>query len=179
MKSEKKQQVKPLSVTRPALVKAQKELTELEVKKALAKKPRKGKVSSQNVPPVEIQLDGLEFNPLLEEGLYLVAANLPTTTGGTRQIALSHRNSAQVDCGFNAKIPSGYRLVVELSSNFKDHGIEIYKNSFIGENRISFSIRNLGREIVVINHRDRVGYLRIEPIYPLTLKIVEESDHDK
>jgi dUTPase len=142
----------------------------LKVKKKPAKK--KEKVSSQGVPPVEILLDASEYCPD-KDGW--VVANVPITIAGTRQIALSHRNSALVDCGFEVKVPVGFKLVVELAPNFKDRGLELFNNTLVGSSRVNFSVRNLGREIIVINHRDRVGFLRIEPVYPLTFKTMESA----
>jgi dUTPase len=125
------------------------------------------------VPPVEILLDSAEFCPVSEDGLVWLTANVPVSISGNRQIALSHRNAANVDCGFTAKVPEGYKLVVELSPEKREHGLEVYKNTITGESRVSLSVRNLGREIAVVNHRDRVALLRIEPIYPLTFKVME------
>lgn len=101
-------------------------------------------------------------------------ANVPMGISGIKMVSLSHRNSSNIDCGFSVKIPDGYKLVVELLSHFKDRGLEIYNNVLTGESRLSFNVRNVGREIVVVNNRDRVAFLRIEPIYPLTFKLVKE-----
>lgn len=180
MKTEKKPQAKSINTMNQTVAKAQKELTKLEAKKSSSKTKKtqkKEKVSFQNVPPVEVYLDSPEFSPVTENDVSWVVANVPFSIAGTRQVALSHRNSVLVDCGFSVKVPEGYKLVVELSSSFKDHGLEIYNSTIVGDNRVSFNVRNLGREIAVINHRDRVAILRIEPIYPLAFKFMVE-DHD-
>jgi len=80
---------------------------------------------------------------------------------------------ATVDCGFSAKVPEGYKLVIELSPDLREHGLEVYKNTITSESRVNLSVRNVGREVAVVNHRDRVALLRIEPIYPLTFKVME------
>lgn len=174
MKPEKKQQMKPLNTMKQTVAKAQKELSQLEAKKVKSPQKRKEKASFQNTPPVEIFLDSLEFNPVTENDCAWVMANVPMGISGIKMVSLSHRNSSNIDCGFSVKIPDGYKLVVELLSHFKDRGLEIYNNVLTGESRLSFNVRNVGREIVVVNNRDRVAFLRIEPIYPLTFKLVKE-----
>lgn len=119
-------------------------------------------------PEIEIKLESDEFMPT--DGW--VAANIPVAVGSNRQITLSHRSHATIDCGFSVKIPEGYRLILELSPSIKEHGLDVYKNVIIGEDRASISVRNVGREIAVINHRDRIAQLKVEPIYPLKLKVI-------
>ncbi len=180
--------VSPLNNSR-VVADAEQELTKLERKKLEARlksqKTRQQrrrqakkteKVSSLLVPPVEIVVDSAEFTPVAEDGLTWLVANVPVSISGNRQVALSHRNAATVDCGFTAKVPEGYKLVLELSPEKKDHGLEVYKNTITGESRVSLSVRNLGREIAVVNHRDRVALMRIEPIYQLTFKVMEASN---
>jgi hypothetical protein len=145
---------------------------EIEIQEARKKKE---KPSSPSAPSVEISLDSLEFAPIVEANVVWLVANVPFSIAGNRQIALSHRNWATIDCGFSAKVPEGYKLVLELSPDHKDHGLEVYKNTIVGENRVNLSVRNLGREIAVVNHRDRIALARIEPIYPLTFKVVGNS----
>lgn len=159
---------------------AEKELAKLEAKKMLAKQrkkrqlkaKKKGKISSR-VPPVEVSLDGPEFTPQAEDGFTWLIANVPVAIDGNRRVALGHRGMATVDCGFSAKVPEGYKLVIELSPDLREHGLEVYKNTITSESRVNLSVRNVGREVAVVNHRDRVALLRIEPIYPLTFKVME------
>jgi hypothetical protein len=181
MKTEKKPQVKLLNHSNSKVVaNAKAELSKLEAKKLEAKlkskaRKKKEKPSSPSAPSVEISLDSLEFAPIVEANVVWLVANVPFSIAGNRQIALSHRNWATIDCGFSAKVPEGYKLVLELSPDHKDHGLEVYKNTIVGENRVNLSVRNLGREIAVVNHRDRIALARIEPIYPLTFKVVGNS----
>lgn len=102
-----------------------------------------------------------------------VRANLVFAIGGNQQCAISYRSSALIDCGCDVKIPEGYRLILDLDDEFKNRGLDIYKNVLIGETRLAAHVRNVGREIVVIEHRSKVFTMRLEPIYPLTIKVVE------
>lgn len=128
------------------------------------------------MPPIEIQLDAMAFMPKTENGLTYAFSNVPVSIAGNRQIAMVHRNCSTVDCGFSVKVPEGYKLILDLADELKDHGLEVYKNVITGENRATLSLRNLGREIAVVNHRDRVATMRIEPIYPLTFKVLEDEN---
>ncbi len=172
MKSVKAKSVTPVHPNSQVLKEAEAELLKLKVKRS-RKKTRKGKTSSLAVPPVEIQLDDSAFTPITEGNQTFVYANVPFSINGNRQYAMVHRNSSTIDCGFSAKVPEGYKLVLDLLPDLKDHGLEVYKNTIVGEGRVTLSVRNLGREIAVVNHRDRVAALRIEPIYSLTFKVVE------
>lgn len=111
--------------------------------------------------------------PVEEGGQYWIRANIPVGVAGNRQYALTFRNCVSVDCGFSAKVPEGYKLVFELAEHLKDHGLEIYKNTIIGDSRVCISVRNLGREIGIISHRDLVATMRIEPVYTLKFKVKE------
>lgn len=134
------------------------------------KRIRKEKPFS-NVPQVEVDSDEELFVPVTENGTTYVRCNVPINVTGTRSIPLSYRNCCHVDCGFSVKVPDGFRLVVELLPEFKDRGIDAYGNLIIGESRVSVMLRNLGKEIVTINHGVRFAHLRIEPNYLLKIKV--------
>lgn len=127
---------------------------------------------SCSVPPVKVVPDHPDFVPLSEDRLTWVFANVASNLQGSRVIQLTHRSSQSVDCGFIAKVPEGYHLVFDLSPDFKEKGLEIYKNTVVGESRVSLGVRNLGREIIVIRDRERVATVRIEPLYELNFEVV-------
>jgi dUTPase len=88
-------------------------------------------------------------------------------------VLLSHRNSVNVDCGFSAKVPDGFELVLDLLPELKERGLEMFKGTLRGEGKVAFSVRNLGREIVNLSHRQKVASIRIVPVYELNFKVVE------
>lgn len=133
---------------------------------------RKEKTSFLNVPQVEVILSSDEFTPIEQNGEVFVFANIPLGVSGNRQYSLSNRNSCTIDCGMTLKIPKGYRIIIDLIQNLKDRGLVIYNNTIIGDNRLCFGVRNVGREIVVIDHLVAVASIKIEPIYPLKFKIL-------
>jgi dUTPase len=144
-------------------------------KKNIKKRLKNEKTSSQDVPPVEItQLESEHYAPVEAPDGFWVVANLPANVQGTRAISLSHRNSFDVDCGFAVKVPEGYKLVFDLSPEYKERGLDVYKNIVTGEGRVTVGVRNLGREIVNINNRIRIASARIEPLYKLTFKVTED-----
>lgn len=137
----------------------------------MSQRRKKKEKPSSHVPLIKISLDSAFFMPSDSGNLF---ANVPAVVGGLRQIALSHRNSAVVDCGLSVKVPKGYQLVMDLSPDLKEHGLMIYNNVITGDGRVTISVRNVGREIAIINHRDFVAVMRIEPVYKLKFKVIDE-----
>lgn len=109
--------------------------------------------------------------PSTYEGVTRVFAHVESNVQGQRVVSLSHRNTFNVDLGFTAKVPDGFELVFDLSPELKERGLEVYKNTLRGEGRAYLSVRNLGREIVQIHHREAVATARIIPVYELTIKV--------
>jgi hypothetical protein len=149
---------------------AEKELAKL--KKAKKKTGR----TSLAVPPVEIKVDKPDFIPTQSiGGTWHLMANVCGNVQGERAVRLSHRNSHNLDCGFTAKVPEGFKMVLELTSEFKDKGLEVYNNVITGEARVGLSVRNLGREIVVIRDREVAAFARIEPLYNLSFEVKNDD----
>lgn len=109
--------------------------------------------------------------PLSSEGEVRVFAYVESNLQGNRTVALSHRNTFNLDLGFVAKVPDGFELVFDLMPEFKERGLEVYKSTLRGEGRAYLSLRNLGREIVQIRHQEAVATVRIVPVYELTFKV--------
>ena len=140
-----------------------------ELEKVRKKPSRKKKTATVSSPTLEVKPDDKNFIPTTD----CVYASLPFAIGGNQQCAISHRSSAIIDCGCDVKVPEGHRLVLELDEELKGRGLDIYKNVLTGETRLAAYVRNVGREIVVVEHRCKVFTMRLEPIYPLTIKVVE------
>lgn len=138
----------------------------MDLKKLKKKKNSKIKVPSVKIVPVDN-----EHVPVNENGINYVFANIESGIQSGRSRLLSHRNSINIDCGFTADVPEGFELVLDLLPELKERGIEVFKSTFRGKGSVSLSVRNLGREIVNINHCQKIALIKIVPVYELTFKV--------
>src|SRR5687767_4703810 len=96
---------------KPVLMKSVHRSTVQEAEMALKKI---GKKSSKKIPVVKITPVSPEHTPVNEDGVQYVFANIETSLQGGRTALLSHRNTVNIDCGFTAKVPTGFELVLDL-----------------------------------------------------------------
>lgn len=98
----------------------------------------------------------------------LIANLEPDHTGGKR-LALSHRATVVIDCGFSIKLPISYRALVKAQPDWASKGLIITDGpSMIGPNnttRVKVTVTNVGKEIVVINDGDKIAQMWVEPSY--------------
>lgn len=134
-------------------------------------KKKKSKKRKTTIPPVEISAVSDDHIPSNVDGVTYVYAYIDANFQGARTVSLSHRNTFNLNLGFTAKVPDGFELVFDLTPEFKDRGLEVYKNALRGEGGAYLSVRNLGREIAQIHHRQAVATARIVPVYELTIKV--------
>ena len=120
----------------------------------------------------EIVADDPKFIPVSNEQNVAVVdltANLePDHTGGKR-LSLSHRATVVIDCGFSMKLPTHYKALVKVRPDWAARGLIITDGpSVIGPNnkaRVTVTVTNVGKEIVVINDGDKIAQMWVEPSY--------------
>lgn len=84
-------------------------------------------------------------------------------------IQLPYRATVLVDCGFSMELPYGYKATVSARSGLAAKGLVVVNapgqidSDYRG--RVKVILGNVGKEIIVINHGDRIAQMAIEPVY--------------
>jgi len=119
----------------------------------------------------KVKADSQEFCPLATGTTVQLLANIPSPPdlkaqpGYVHRIGLGPRATAVVDCGIEVTIPDGFKAVAHLEPSLAGKGLLIDGNVYSGTARIAFRVRNVGREIIPVLHKDRVASLSLEPVY--------------
>lgn len=162
--SKSKPRPAPKGKTKPTLAASRKR----SVTAALKSPPKKAgptKVKAKAKP------DSQDFFPLPNGTSVQLLANFPTPpemkgqAGYVHRVGLGPRGTAVVDCGLTVEVPDGFKAVAHLEPSLAGKGLLIDGNVYTGDARIAFRLRNVGREIVPVLHKDRVATLSLEPVY--------------
>lgn len=73
-----------------------------------------------------------------------------------------------IDCGFSIQIENGYKACISIDSYWCDKGLIIMGSNQIDPQddcRIKINVMNIGKKILVVSHKDKIGKIWIEPIY--------------
>lgn len=127
------------------------------VKSKLPNSPATGYVRPEILKiAVEIKADSDDFIPQYDHGCNEanLIANIPFGNG---EIVLKEDNSEIIDCGFQIKLPVGYRC--KISSSIPGIFLELVNSNRLKVNAFNFS------EKVVLHHLQKIGTIWIEPIY--------------
>jgi dUTPase len=118
---------------------------------------------------VKIQSDEVAFTPTVgEHGYFDLMANMPLDAAGQRRSNLSHRSTIVVDCGVEITVPEGYRAVLKVNELLAKKGLLIPNApSYHTGGRVKVQLSNFGREIIQVNHLDKVAQIAVEPIYTI------------
>lgn len=80
------------------------------------------------------------------------------------QLRLSHRSSAEVDCGFSMELPAGFRAVVSAVPDLASKGLMVTTPDFYGEGPVKVNVMNVGREILTIDHKQAFASMLVQPM---------------
>jgi len=132
--------------------------------------------------PVKIVADE-GFTPEYQTGGSVcvdLAACLPPDHTGQKQLTLPHRSGAVIDAGFSMELPKGYRASITARSGLASKGLMIANAPGIIDSdyrgRVRVSVINVGKEIIVIKHGDRIAQMAIEPVYLFDFECVPQLE---
>ena len=120
----------------------------------------------------KIVVDDDQFLPTYQtEGSACVdlIANLEEDHAGLKRVALSHRATVVIDCGFSMQLPVGYKACISARSSLANKGLIVTNgpgqidSDYRG--KVKVVVTNVGKEIVVIEHGDRFAQMWVEPVY--------------
>jgi dUTPase len=125
---------------------------------------------------VKVQFDEVAFTPIAgEHGYFDLMSNMPLDAAGQRRTNLSHRSTIVVDCGVEITVPEGYRAVLKVNELLAKKGLIIPNApSYHTGGRVKVQLSNFGREIIQVNHLDKVAQIAVEPIYTIKWEAVVE-----
>lgn len=79
----------------------------------------------------------------------------------TSRLVVEPNGIVSIDCGFSIECSQGYKACVSVSNGFI---LASNNNNFI-KSRVSFSIINATNNKIIINDKDVIGQIWVEPIY--------------
>ncbi len=148
----------------------------LKKKPAAKKKNAKLKVEGPTKVPVKLKVDApamhngqlIDWTPTYQtEGSACVdlVANVPPDFTQQRRVTLHPRQSAMIDCGVTISLPNGWKAIVSPLDHLASKGLVVSQNVIVNERRVSFRVRNIAKETVVVEHGEKVGTMHVEPVY--------------
>lgn len=114
-----------------------------------------------------------------------LVANIPEDGAtGRREIQLMPSNSVIFDCGFRMALPAGWEAQVRCRTSMAKKGIIVTNAPGTIDadyrGRMKCMLTNVCREIVVVRHLDRVGQMKLSPVWYFKFKpgkvSVDETD---
>lgn len=84
-------------------------------------------------------------------------------------LSLLPNDSYLIDCGFSMELPIGYKACISARSGWASKGLII--NNAPGQidsdyrGRIKICVTNISDKVLVIENKDRIGQIWIEPVY--------------
>lgn len=96
-----------------------------------------------------------------------VSADVFVNCENKTTLAIHHQGFCSIDCGFSLEVQKGYKVCVELDSFWTNKGLILVGNkSYSGDfEKIKINVYNLGEKQIVINHKDKIAKIWIEPVY--------------
>lgn len=90
-----------------------------------------------------------------------------------KSIAMRHFSSEVIDCGFRIKTCAGYKVCFCLDKKWSEKGIIISGSNYLESQEecdFKFNILNINENLIVINHKDKIGKMWLEPVYMFELE---------
>ena len=118
----------------------------------------------------KIVVDEDQFLPTYqtkESACVELIANLEEDHAGSKRVALPHRATVVIDCGFSMQLPAGYKACISARSILANKGLIVTNapGQIDSDGRVKVVVTNVGKEIVVIEHGDRFAQMWVEPVY--------------
>lgn len=139
--------------------------------------------TTSNRIPARIVVDDPMFIPMYKTAGAAccdLVANIPPDGNGRPEIKLLPGRQAMVDCGFSMALEPGWEAQIRCRSGMANSGIQLTNgvgtldDDFRG--RVCVLLNNVGKDIVVIKHGDRVAQMALKPVYYFNWNIVTELD---
>jgi dUTP pyrophosphatase len=140
------------------------------------------KTSKKNIP-VKIIADSPEFIPQYKTAGAAgadIVANIPPNDVGHRFIQVMPNQVEVVDAGFSMAVPEGYEVQIRPRSGLACRGLQVTNSpgtidcDFRG--RVKIILNNTSKNIITLNHLDRIAQMVIAPVLRAEWNSVQELD---
>lgn len=115
----------------------------------------------------KISVDGDYFTPKYSSP-DSSCADLFANITNKESIGICSSGTEVIDCGFSICISNGYKACVGLDSYWCDKGLILMGHDQINStenHRVKLNVLNISDKMVIINNKDKIGKIWIEPIY--------------
>lgn len=125
---------------------------------------------------VEIVADSEEFVPSYKT-YDAAAADLVANIPEGKVTILSNR-IVTIDLGFSMALPRGWEAQIRPRSGLSQRGVHVSLGTIDGDyrGRMKAVVMNLGKEIIVLNHGERIAQLSLKPVYKFNWEKVDQLD---
>ena len=134
--------------------------------------------------PVKIKADDPDFVPKYKSrgaACCDLVANLtePDATGNY-VLTINPGMTVVVDCGFTMQLVPGYEAQVRSRSGLARRGLIVTNG--VGtidddyRGRVTVILTNVGKEIIQIKHKDRIGQMALKPVWYFVWEDVDDLD---
>ena len=118
----------------------------------------------------KIKVDEECFMPLYSEGSTLskLFANLSQKEEdytGEKYTRIPSRGVVQIDCGFTLDLPVGFKARFSVDEELSSRGLFLVSPNQMVEGRVVLNLMNLGKEFMMIKHKDIIAQMWVEPVY--------------
>ena len=109
-----------------------------------------------------------------------LVANIPTDQNGGRRVIIPPGNTVRIDCGCSIQLQKGYEAQVRARSSLAmrglivSNGIGTIDDDYRG--RLTVILSNVGREVIILAHKERIGQLALKPVWYFEWEIVDKLD---
>lgn len=137
-------------------------------------------LNERNIP-VDIKIKDLKFLPKYQtDGSVAcdLAANLEPDSNGERILRMRPGQVELVDVGFSMAIPDGWEAQIRPRSGHSIKKLKVANSpatidsDFRGALKVI--LHNDGKDIIIINHGERIAQMLLKPIWKFKWNIVEE-----
>lgn len=84
---------------------------------------------------------------------------------GEQYIRIPSRGVVQIDCGLSLSISAGYKVRFSVNEDLSSRGLFLVSPNQITEGRVVLNLMNLGKEFMMIKHKDPIAQMWVEPVY--------------
>ncbi|MEI8270378.1 MAG: dUTP diphosphatase [bacterium] len=125
---------------------------------------------------VKILADSDEFIPSYKTEK-AAAADLVANIPEGKVTILSNR-IVTIDLGFKMALPPGWQAEIKPRSGLSQRGVHIALGTIDEDyrGRMRAVVMNLGKEIIVINHGERIAQLSLKPVFKFDWEKVDQLD---
>jgi hypothetical protein len=124
---------------------------------------------------IEIKIiadDAAYFPKEVPGGAAEVLASIDASSSGNQRIfPLTHRASAELDCGITIEVPEGYKAIFKPTYELMKEGIVVRAPDIVGSGRVRILLANVGRnQPYFVKYLQPLALMEVVPIYSNTFK---------